>query len=108
MSTTAPPSVSPDPPVNRDGFPWGFVARLACVLLVLAPAFLIARDRYDVGVLDAALRAPVLTFAIVADWILPSDWTAWVVSIAADHPVGWTVGTGLLSIWLWFKILVFL
>ena len=101
-------STPPDPPMRSVDFPWGFVLRLACVLLVLAPAFLIARDRYDIGVLAAILRAPVLTIAIVADWLLPADWIAAVVESIGDHPVGWALGTGILSIVLWLKILAFL
>jgi len=105
MTSPTPPSV---PPARPTEFPWGFVLRLACVLLILAPAFLIARDRYDISVLDSVLRAPVLTVALIADWILPTDWIARSVTFGSDYPVGWAIGTGLLSVVLWFKILAFL
>jgi len=71
-------------------------------------AFTAARASTDGGVastLHVLFLWPVLTIAVVLDWIIPTTWFATVIDQAFDHPIAVIVVIHLIAFFAWISII---
>lgn len=84
------------------------LAAIAAIGYAAYIAFTAARATTDGGfwsTLHVLFLWPVLTIAVVLDWIIPTTWFATVIDQAFDHPIALLVAIHAIAFFAWISII---
>lgn len=83
------------------------LAALAAFFYAAYVGFTTARATTDGGVwptLHMLFLAPVLTFATILDWILPTTWFATIIDQRFEHPLALVIGIHVFALISWYQL----